>query len=116
MRLPLQLRRAYWGTALESCLFDDSSALNLMYIQAVTNIKGGLLPAEGRSADELAAYRFAFQRGRCGMPTCRAAGDKKAFMAVAQSLRGYGFEYFGDCTVSFPEVSGATTRPEARLE
>ncbi len=53
-----KLRRAFWSNDLESVLLDDPSSLNLLYFQAVSNIKHGIMPAEGHVADELAAHRY----------------------------------------------------------
>lgn len=77
----VQLRKAYWSPQLDACLFDDAIALNLLYIETITDIKSGSIVVADDVADDLANYR--------------ANKDRKNFLSIASKLNGYGDHTFG---------------------
>lgn len=85
----IQLRRAYWDLSCERALLDDPIALNLLYVQAITDIKNGVVVPPQPVSDRLAALR--------------ASGDKLGFLKAVRELRDYGLESFGPCVISYPE-------------
>lgn len=97
---PPQLRRAYWSPALDAKLYGDATALNLLYIQTIADIKNGWISVDDTVADELASYR--------------ASKDRLAFLRVASRLEGYGFTNFGQVTINIPEVGAGVREGDGR--
>ncbi len=69
----------------------DATALNLLYIQTIAEIKHGWITVEERAADQLTMYR--------------ERKDRAGFLTVARTLPEYGFVQFGEVSSSFPVVS-----------
>lgn len=74
---------------LDSQLHEDPIALNLLYIETISDIKKGWIEVPDDVADDLANYR--------------AQKDRKAFLATASRLKGYGCTQFGEATSTFPQ-------------
>lgn len=85
----IQLRRAYWDAQCEITIMQNPISLNLLYVQAINDIKSGALVVDPRVADELAVSR--------------THGDKVRFLTIARDLPGYCYESFGQAITSYPE-------------
>lgn len=93
----IQLRKAYWDISIDQVLYDDPIALNLLYIEAIADIKNEFITVPDEVQDELTSHR--------------AAKARKQFLGVVRTLPGYGFVSFPDSTCSYPERStGAVVR------
>lgn len=93
----VMLRTAFWNQAVAAPLHEDPIALNLIYIETIADIKKGWIVVDDDVADDLAQYR--------------AAKDRESFLKIAQGLKGFGCECFGEATCSFPaENSKCTVR------
>eukprot|EP00054_Salpingoeca_dolichothecata_P024349 m.165711 g.165711 ORF g.165711 m.165711 type:complete len:626 (-) comp24983_c0_seq3:45-1922(-) len=97
----IMLKKAYWDMSLDAQLYRDPIALNLLYIQAISDIKNNLIDVDD---PEISAKLDAF----------RAAKDRQAFMRLARSLPGYGFALFGDCSSNHPDEN-EETKMQCRL-
>eukprot|EP01147_Barroeca_monosierra_P005267 gene5267-7046_t len=85
----IQLRKAYWNTSLDTVLMDNPVALNLLYIETITEMKiGHIIPTED-AADKL--------------QDLRSQRERKAFLELARKQPGYGFSNFGECNTNWPE-------------
>lgn len=85
----IMLRKAYWSSELDEALYEDPIALNLIYIETITDIKSGSIVVSDDVADDLANHR--------------ANKDRKNFLAIAQKLNGYGDHTFGHCMTNYPK-------------
>lgn len=91
----IQLRKAYWDVSVDQLLYDDAIALNLLYIEAIADIKNGFITVPDEAQDELTGFR--------------AAKARKDFLSIVRTLPGYGFVTFPDSTCSYPEQSDGVT-------
>jgi sorting nexin-17 len=91
----IQLRTAFWDQSVAELLYDDSIALNLLYIETIADIKKGWISVEDDVADDLANFR--------------AQKDRQKFLGVAKDLKGFGCKSFGEAVVSYPQPKSKAT-------
>lgn len=85
----VQLRKAYWDIRVDSILQKNPTALNLLYIETINEIKKGSIQVEEDAADELANFR--------------SKKERKAFLQLAAGLKGYGDSSFGAALTNYPK-------------
>lgn len=85
------LRKCYWDAAYDQELMRDPVALNLLYIQTVSDNERWPVVAETspQTRDELASLQ--------------SRGNKKEYLEIARNLPNYGTMVFTGCTVDYPE-------------
>lgn len=91
----IQLRTAFFDQGVAECLYEDSIALNLLYIETIADIKKGWISVDDSVADDLAQYR--------------AQKDRQAFLSIAKNLKGFGCKSFGEAVVSYPKAKTKAT-------
>ncbi|GIY60290.1 sorting nexin-17 [Caerostris darwini] len=85
----LVIRKSYWDSSLEEELLDDKVCLNLLYVQAVSDIERGWTRADGDSRRKLVALQ--------------ARGSKKEYLQRARNLKYYGHIQFRSCICDYPQ-------------
>lgn len=88
------LRKCYWDPAYDLELMRDPVALNLLYIQAVSDCERWVV-AGVQTREELA--------------NLQAQGKKKEYLETARNLPNYGTIQFTGCTVDYPEKNTNAT-------
>ena len=93
----IQLRKSYWDVNIDQLLYDDPIALNLLYIEAIADLKNEFISVPADQQDAL--------------DTHRQNKARREFLGIVRTLPGYGFATFLEATCSYPErASGATVR------
>ncbi|CAG9855509.1 unnamed protein product [Phyllotreta striolata] len=83
------LRKSYWDSAYDFELMNDPVSLNLLYIQAVTEIEKGWVLANKDAKSKLTALQVTLA--------------KKEYIEFAQKLKYYGFLQFLPCYCDYPK-------------
>lgn len=83
------LGKSYWNSAYDEELMHDDVALNLLYIQAASDIDRGWISVPKESQDRLASLR--------------AGGNKKEYLKLARSFKYYGYIQFAPCISDYPQ-------------
>lgn len=91
----IQLRKGYWDPALDGQLFDADVALNLVYIQAVEDVKLKHMDLTEEDKSELASLK--------------EDGDKKGFVEYCGKLPGYCFYKWKNVCIDYPEQDDEVT-------
>jgi len=91
----IQLRKGYWDPTLDSKLFDADVALNLVYIQAVEDVKLKHLDLTENDKSVLADLK--------------EEGDKQAFVEYCAKLPGYCFYRWKNVACDYPEQNDEVT-------
>ncbi|EDQ91616.1 uncharacterized protein MONBRDRAFT_15069, partial [Monosiga brevicollis MX1] len=89
----IQLRKAYYNIQLDQLLWNNPIALNLLYIEAITELKNGHIQPTPDAQAQLDQYR--------------SERDRKAFLELIRSQPGYGFVNFGSATTNWPEENAS---------
>ncbi|XP_046674043.1 sorting nexin-17 [Homalodisca vitripennis] len=84
----LVLRKSYWDPAYDDELAGDRVALNLMYLQTVSDLERGWILCNQETQAQLASLQ--------------ARGAKKEYLEVARTLKYYGYTQFKTCTCDYP--------------
>lgn len=82
------LRKSYWDLSYDLELISDHVALNLLYVQTVSDVEKGWILCARERQQELA--------------TLQARGAKREYLEVARTLKYYGFLQFRPCTCDYP--------------
>mmetsp|Transcript_13424 Transcript_13424/g.34380 ORF Transcript_13424/g.34380 Transcript_13424/m.34380 type:complete len:490 (+) Transcript_13424:114-1583(+) len=85
----IQLRKAFWDTALDKDFLGDKVATNLVYIQAVEDVRLKHLDMTDEHREQLAQYR--------------EAGEKAKFVKLCGEIPGYCFYRWKHCLIDYPE-------------
>ncbi|KAK2192521.1 hypothetical protein NP493_28g03019 [Ridgeia piscesae] len=85
------LRKSYWDASYDDDLIDDRIALNLLYIQAVSDIERDWIIPSKEQQKQLSLLR---QRG-----------SKKEFLQLARTVKFYGYLQFRPCHTDFSSAS-----------
>uniref|UniRef100_UPI00358F1423 sorting nexin-17-like n=1 Tax=Myxine glutinosa TaxID=7769 RepID=UPI00358F1423 len=83
------LRKSYWDTAYDEDVMEDRVGLDLLYIQAATDIDHGWILASKEQHKQLQSLQ--------------EKGSKKEYIRRAQTLKYYGYIQFDPCITDFPE-------------
>ncbi|XP_012266714.2 sorting nexin-17 [Athalia rosae] len=89
LSIRIVLGKSYWDPAYDEELLHDEVALNLLHIQAISDIDRGWISVPNESREHLAALR--------------AGGNKKEFLKLARSLKYYGYVQFVPCISDYPQ-------------
>lgn len=89
------IRKSYWGPSYDSELFQDKIALNLLYVQTISDIENNWIITSNNDKEIL-------QELRC-------SGNKKEYLEIARQLPSYGCIQFSNCIADYPsEMTEAT--------
>ncbi|XP_030830080.1 sorting nexin-17 [Strongylocentrotus purpuratus] len=88
------LRKNYWDPSFDSDLLEDRVALQLLYVQTLSDVSRGWVVA---SEDQMARLQ-----------SLKAKNSKKEYIKFAQTLKYYGTLQFKQCTVNYPEPETKT--------
>ncbi|XP_072042447.1 sorting nexin-17-like [Amphiura filiformis] len=82
------LRKKYWDSAYDDELVDDRVALQLLYVQIVSDVERGWVEGTKEQLSRLEALK--------------AKGSKKEYLKFARTLKFYGFIQFKSCKTDYP--------------
>ncbi|XP_023211963.1 sorting nexin-17-like [Centruroides vittatus] len=85
----LIIRKSYWDLSYDDDLLDDRTALNLLYVQAISDVERGWTITTKETQQQLAALQ--------------AKGSKKEYLQLARTLKYYGYIQFQPCKSDFPQ-------------
>lgn len=83
------IRKNYWDESYDLDLMRDRIAMNLIYIQAISDVERGWITTTVEKRRELNSLQ--------------ALGSKHEYMAIVRSLPGYGCLQFTNVNCDFPE-------------
>nr|XP_032810432.1 sorting nexin-17-like isoform X3 [Petromyzon marinus] len=83
------LRKSYWDTAYDDDIMESIVGLNLLYIQAVSDVERGWIVASKEQLQQLKSLQD--------------KGSKKEYIQFSQTLKYYGYLQFDPCITDFPE-------------
>uniref|UniRef100_A0A336ML37 CSON003364 protein n=1 Tax=Culicoides sonorensis TaxID=179676 RepID=A0A336ML37_CULSO len=89
------IRKNYWDPNYDLELMRDRIALNLLYIQTVSDIEKGWIVASYDTKDQLA--------------NLQARGSKKEYLDIARNLPSYGCVQFPPAIIDYPEPNTLST-------
>ncbi|XP_070534165.1 LOW QUALITY PROTEIN: sorting nexin-17-like [Ptychodera flava] len=82
------LRKSFWDPSFDDDLLDDRVAMNLLYVQAVSDIERGWTLATKEQLERLEALQ--------------SKGSKKDYLRLSRTLKYYGFIQFKPCATDYP--------------
>eukprot|EP00038_Savillea_parva_P013364 m.8091 g.8091 ORF g.8091 m.8091 type:complete len:501 (+) comp2501_c0_seq2:71-1573(+) len=91
----IQLRKAFWDTSLDKDFLGDAVATNLVYIQAVEDVRLKHLDMTDAHREQLAQFR--------------ENGDKASFVKLCGEIPGYCFYRWKHCLIDYPEKDTKVT-------
>eukprot|EP00040_Diaphanoeca_grandis_P039945 m.260680 g.260680 ORF g.260680 m.260680 type:complete len:490 (+) comp40436_c0_seq1:265-1734(+) len=91
----IQLRKGYWDPSLDCKLFEEDVALNLVYIQAVEDVK--------------LKHMDLTEENKTTLGELKDSGDKQAFVEYCNNLPGYCFYRWKDVSCDYPKQDDETT-------
>ncbi|XP_031563223.1 sorting nexin-17-like [Actinia tenebrosa] len=85
----IAVRKYFWDSKLEDKIMEDKIAMNLLYVQAVSDIERGWVigPKEAYSR----------------LNELKQSGSKKEYLRLARMMKYYGFIQFKPCITNYPE-------------
>lgn len=89
------IRKNYWDESYDLDLMRDRIAMNLLYIQAISDVERGWIATTNEKRRDLNALQ--------------ALGSKHEYMAIVRSLPGYGCLQFTNVHCDFPEPDTIAT-------
>ncbi|CAM1322467.1 SNX17 (predicted) [Pycnogonum litorale] len=91
----LVLRKGYWDSGYDVDLLEDRVALNLLYVQTVSDVERGWVVTTKDTQRQLT--------------TLQVKGSKKEFLQLAKTLKFYGYLKFQPCISDYPEPKTEVT-------
>lgn len=85
----IQLRKAFWDTALDKDFLGDEVTTNLVYIQAVEDVRLKHLDMTDEHREQLAQYR--------------ESGEKAKFVELCGEIPGYCFYRWKHVLIDYPD-------------
>ncbi|XP_077990465.1 sorting nexin-17-like [Glandiceps talaboti] len=82
------LRKSFWDSAYDDDLLEDRVAMNLLYVQAVSDIERN--------------WTLATKEQSARLESLKSKGSKKEYLRLARTLKYYGFVHFKPCTADYP--------------
>lgn len=82
------IRKSYWDSGFDEDLLEDSVSLNLVYVQALSDLERGWIQAGKQTHRQLS--------------TLQAKGSKKEYLHLARTLKYYGYIQFAPCVCDYP--------------
>lgn len=89
------IRKNYWDPNYDSDVMRDRIALNLLYIQSISDMERGWVIAGGESRQRLSALQV--------------SGNKHEYMKIVTNLPSYGCLQFANVMCDFPEPNTTAT-------
>ncbi|KAF6211282.1 hypothetical protein GE061_014399 [Apolygus lucorum] len=86
--LKIMIRRSYWDAGYDLELMTDKVALNLLYVQTVSDIERGWIQCSKNTSDQLTALQ--------------SRGAKYEFLELARTLKYYSYVQFKECICDYP--------------
>lgn len=83
------LRKSYWDSDYDLELMSNSVALNLLYVQTVSDVERGWILCSKDTQSQLTSLQ--------------ARGAKKEYVELARTLKYYGFLQFKPCLCDYPK-------------
>ncbi|XP_013776484.1 sorting nexin-17-like isoform X1 [Limulus polyphemus] len=83
------IRKSYWDSSYDEDLYIDKVALNLLYVQAVSDVELGWVITNKQIRRQLA--------------TLQSKGSKQEYMQLVRTLKHYGYIQFEPCVCNYPE-------------
>ncbi|XP_070391812.1 sorting nexin-17-like isoform X1 [Dermacentor albipictus] len=83
------IRKSYWDSGWDNALMDDRVALNLAYVQTLSDVERGWVVVPKDTQRQLA--------------TLQAKGSKKEYLQLARTLKYYGYLQFAPCFCDYPQ-------------
>eukprot|EP00037_Helgoeca_nana_P032984 m.416220 g.416220 ORF g.416220 m.416220 type:complete len:491 (+) comp29879_c0_seq1:35-1507(+) len=91
----IQLRKSFWDTALDKDFLGDAVATNLVYIQAVEDVRLKHLDMTDEHREQLSQFR--------------ESGDKGKFVQLCGKIRGYCFYRWKHALIDYPDKDTKVT-------
>lgn len=83
------LRRSYWDSSFDDELLASKVAMNLLYVQAVSDIDR--------------QWTLATKEQKEHLKSLQQKGSKREFLRLARTLKHYGYMQFHPCTADYPQ-------------
>lgn len=84
------IRKNYWDESFDLDLMRDRIAMNLLYIQAISDVERSWIATNGEIRQKLSLLQ--------------SVGNKNDYMAVVRALPYYGCLHFSNVNCDFPEL------------
>ncbi|XP_064480852.1 sorting nexin-17-like [Ornithodoros turicata] len=82
------IRKSYWDSGFDQDLLEDAVSLNLLYVQALSDLERGWVVAAKETHRQLSSLQ--------------AKGSKKEYLHLARTLKYYGYIQFSPCVCDYP--------------
>lgn len=89
------IRKNYWDASFDIDLMRDRIALNLIYIQSISDVERNWIIANAETRQELSSLQV--------------SGNKKAYMSIVRELPSYGCLHFANVNCDFPDANTIAT-------
>lgn len=89
------IRKNYWDPSYDLDLMRDKIALNLLYIQSISDVERGWIMTNYETRQHLNSLQV--------------SGDKKEYMNIVRNLPSYGCLHFSNVNCDFPEANTTAT-------
>ncbi|BES94589.1 Hypothetical protein NTJ_07398 [Nesidiocoris tenuis] len=86
--LKIMIRKSYWDPGYDLELMTDRAALNLLYVQTVSDIERGWIQCGRNTSDQLTALQ--------------SRGAKYEYLELARTLKFFGYIQFKECVCDYP--------------
>ncbi|XP_076354671.1 sorting nexin-17-like isoform X4 [Tachypleus tridentatus] len=83
------IRKSYWDPGYDEDILSNKIALNLLYVQAMSDVEQGWVIANKQTKRQLA--------------TLQSKGSKQEYLQLVRTLRHYGYIQFEPCICNYPE-------------
>ncbi|RWS25468.1 sorting nexin-17-like protein [Leptotrombidium deliense] len=87
----LVVRKCYWDSSYDEDLFEDETALDLLYGQTVFEVERGWISTTKETRKHLNSLQ--------------AKGSKREYVSLAQTQRFYGYLQFEPCLCNYPQLN-----------
>ncbi|XP_020895527.1 sorting nexin-17-like [Exaiptasia diaphana] len=85
----IAVRKSFWDSKIEDKILEDKIGMNLLYVQAVSDIEKGWVVGPKEAYSRLAELK--------------QSGSKKEYLRLARMMKYYGFIQFKPCITNYPE-------------
>lgn len=89
------IRKNYWDSSYDLDLMRDRIALNLLYIQSISDVERSWIMTNAEMRQRLNSLQ--------------AVGNKKEYMSIVRNLPSYGCLHFSNVNCDFPEKNTTAT-------
>jgi sorting nexin-17 len=83
------VRRCYWETEVEDVLLENKVALNLLYVEVLSDIESGCIVPTKDQLSEIQSLQH--------------KNSKKDLLRFARNLKFYGYVQFKPCFMDYPQ-------------